>query len=49
MKKIDTLCLVDDDDTFQFLTSELIKSTNLVNQVKIFPNGFEAIEFLKSV
>lgn len=49
MEKIDTLCLVDDDNTFQFLTEKLIETTNLVDQVKIFSNGLEAINFLKSM
>jgi CheY-like chemotaxis protein len=49
VKKIDTLCLVDDDDIFQFLTSEIIRTTDLVNQIKIFSNGSEAIDFLKKV
>lgn len=48
MKRIETLYLVDDDDTYQFLASEIIKSTNLVNQLKVFSNGFEAITYLKS-
>lgn len=49
MKKIDTLYLIDDDDIFQLLTSEVIQSTNLVNRIKIFSNGQEAIKFLESV
>lgn len=48
MKKIDTICLVDDDNFFLFLTQKVIEGANLVNQVKLFPNGHEAIEFLKS-
>jgi CheY-like chemotaxis protein len=49
VKRIETLYLVDDDDTYQFLASEIIKSTNLVNQIEIFSNGAEAINYLKSV
>jgi len=49
MKKINTLCLVDDDDTFVFLTQKIIKHTSLVNQIKIFSNGLDAINFLKAV
>lgn len=48
MKKIDTLCLVDDDNFFLFLTQKVIEGANLVNQIKLFPNGYEAIKFLKS-
>jgi CheY-like chemotaxis protein len=47
MEKVGMLCLVDDDIVFQFLTQKVIEETGLVNQVKFFSNGFEAIEFLK--
>ena len=49
MKKINTLCLVDDDGMFQFLTQKVIEQTSLVNQIKIFSNGLDAINFLKAV
>lgn len=49
MKKIDVLYVVDDDEIYQFLTSELINSTELVNQVKFFSNGSEAIEYIERV
>lgn len=47
MSPIKTLCLVDDDSIFRFLTQSVIKHTNLVNQVKAFANGLEALDFLK--
>lgn len=40
---------MDDDVVFQFLAQRLINESNLVNKIKVFSNGFEAIEFLKSV
>ena len=49
MKKINTLCLVDDDGTFQFLTQRIIEQTSLVKQIKIFSNGLDAINFLKTL
>lgn len=49
MKKIDTLYVVDDDDIFQLLASEVINSTNLVDKIIVFSNGLEAIKFLESV
>ncbi|MCA1745177.1 MAG: response regulator [Bacteroidales bacterium] len=49
MKAIDTLYVVDDDNTFQFLAGEVIKSTNAVNKIKYFSNGAEAISYLESV
>ncbi len=49
MKKIDSVCLVDDDEIFQFLAHEVIQSTDLVGKVKTFSNGSEAINFIESV
>lgn len=48
MNKINTLYLVDDDRSFQFLAQEIIEPTNLVNQIRIFSNGLEALNFLKA-
>lgn len=47
MKKIDTFCLVDDDDLYQFTTIHLLKKTDLVNKIIVFSNGLKAINFLK--
>lgn len=47
MKKLDTVCIVDDDDIYQLTTSILLKKTELVNKVILFSNGLKAIDFLK--
>lgn len=47
MTKIDKLCLVDDDNLFQFLTQRVIEETQLVDRVETFSNGLQAINFLK--
>lgn len=47
MHKIKTLCVVDDDEIFQFLTRKVIEETGIVNQVKVFSNGLDAINYLK--
>ena len=47
MKKINTFCIVDDDDIYQFTTSLFLKKTDLVNKVIVFSNGLKAINFLK--
>ena len=47
MKKINTFCIVDDDDIYQFTTSLLLKQNDLVNKVIVFSNGLKAINFLK--
>jgi CheY-like chemotaxis protein len=49
MRKINTLCLIDDDSVYQFLTTKVISETKLVDLVKVFSNGLEAIDFFKSV
>jgi CheY-like chemotaxis protein len=47
MKKINTFCIVDDDDLYQFTTTLLLKKTDLVNKIIVFSNGLKAINFLK--
>lgn len=47
MKKIETFCIVDDDDIYQFTTSLLLKKTDLVNKIIVFSNGLKAMNFLK--
>lgn len=46
MKKIKNLALIDDDDIFVFLTKKAIQNTNLVEQIRVFGNGLDAIDFL---
>ena len=47
MKSIKKLFLVDDDEVFTFLTKRTIEETQLVDQIKIFSNGQDAIDFLE--
>lgn len=47
MSKIKTLSLIDDDDIFVFLTTKAIEQTNLVDLIKVFGNGLDALDFLK--
>jgi CheY-like chemotaxis protein len=47
MKAIKNLFLVDDDEIFTFLTKRTIEETQLVDQIKIFSNGQDAIDFLE--
>lgn len=48
MKPIDTLALIDDDETYQFIAAHAIESLELVETLRIFSNGKEAIDFLQS-
>lgn len=48
MKKFETLYIVDDDDVYQFIAKKTIEQTGLVELIKTFSNGREAIQFLES-
>ena len=47
-RKINTVCLVDDDDIYQFVASLEIKKTNLVDKIILFSDGQKAINFFIS-
>jgi CheY-like chemotaxis protein len=47
MNQIKTLTLVDDDEIFVFLTKRTIEETKLVELIKVFENGLDALNFLK--
>ncbi|MBW4362602.1 response regulator [Flavobacterium sp. NAS39] len=47
MTAIMQLTLVDDDEVFVFLTSKMIEQSKLVDLIKIFDNGYDALVFLK--
>ncbi len=47
MSQTKTLTLIDDDEIFVFLTKKAIQKTNLVDQIKVFSNGLDALNFLK--
>lgn len=46
MNKVKHIALVDDDDIYVFLTKRVIESTNLVDLLKVFDNGIDALNFL---
>lgn len=48
MKKIDTICLIDDDMIYRYLTQKVITETHLVKGISAFSNGLDAINFLKA-
>jgi CheY-like chemotaxis protein len=47
MKKIELLALVDDDDTFVFITKKIIEKTDCVKEIKVFSNGLDALNYIK--
>ncbi len=48
MNTIKNLTIIDDDDIFVYLTTRLIEQTKMVDEINVFDNGLEAIEFLKA-
>ncbi len=47
MGTIKKLVVIDDDEVFTFLTTKAIEKTQLVDDIKVFHNGLEALNFLK--
>ncbi len=47
MTTIKNLALVDDDEIFVFLTTRMLQQSKLVDLIKIFENGYDALVFLK--
>ena len=47
MKAIKNIGLVDDDEVYVFLTKKVIESTNLIDLIKVFKNGLQALNYLK--
>lgn len=47
MTALKQLTLVDDDDVFVFLTTRLLDKYKLVDLIKIFDNGYDALVFIK--
>jgi len=45
---IKNLALIDDDYIYVLLTKRTLQQTNLVENIKVFGNGLEAIEYLSA-
>ena len=39
------VCVIDDDDIYQFLLKKELKHTNLVDKIQVFTDGQKAIEY----
>ena len=46
MMALKKLTLVDDDDVFVFLTKRMLEKYNLVDLIKIFDNGYDALVYI---
>ena len=45
---VDTICLVDDDEIYQFTTQKYIQARQLARQILSFWDGEEAIDYLQA-
>lgn len=48
MSKIKSICIIDDDEIYQFLIKKQVAVQNLAEKVCVFPNGQEAIQFFQN-
>ena len=49
MKKIDIVCIVEDDPTQLFITKKYIELSGLVENIMVYKNGKEAYDKLKAI
>ncbi|MEN7547282.1 response regulator [Rapidithrix thailandica] len=49
MEKLNTLCIIEDNDVTQFLLQQMVEETQMVKQVKLCSNGLRAIEYLRAL
>lgn len=47
--KINLACIVDDDNTYIYSVSRVLKSSEVFKNYVVFSNGFEAMEYFKTV
>lgn len=49
MKKIDIVCIVEDDPTHLFITRKYLELSGIVENIMIYKNGKEAYDKLKAI
>ena len=49
MKKNNSICVIDDDEIYQFIVRKEIESINLTHKIIAFSNGEEALKFFQSI
>ena len=49
IKPLDLILLVDDDETTNHVNLRTLKRTNAATEIKIFMNGEQALDYLKSI
>ena len=49
MKKIDLLCIIEDEPTHLFITKKMVEMSGLVENIMVYKNGKEAYDKLKAI
>jgi len=49
MRKLDCICIVDDDEIYTFLLKKTLKKMDICNDISIYINGQEAIDSIKQL
>lgn len=46
--RVKNICVIDDDKIFQYLTQRVITDTHLINDIEVFSNGLDALNYLQN-
>jgi CheY-like chemotaxis protein len=49
IRKLDCICIVDDDEIYTFLLKKALKKLDICNEISIYINGQEAIDSIKQI
>lgn len=49
MKKIDLLCIIEDEPTHLFITKKMVEMSGIVENIMVYKNGKEAYDKLKAI
>lgn len=49
MKKIDLLCIIEDDPTHLFITKKMVEMSGIAENIMVYKNGKEAYDKLKAI
>lgn len=48
MKKIEIIALIDDDETYIYISKRMLKQIDNINKIEVFGNGLDGLNYLKS-
>lgn len=47
MKTVEIIALVDDDDTFVYISKRLLHQIDNINKIEVFNNGLDALKYIE--